>query len=66
VSLVTGYAEARTLLGDARLAKNTLTVGELHGHQVTSTGVASGTMTKALAAHMNNADPPTTRGCVAW
>jgi cytochrome P450 len=49
---------SKPLLGDARLAKNTLTVGELHGHQVTSTGVASGTMTKALAAHMNNADPP--------
>jgi cytochrome P450 len=58
VWLVTGHAEARALLSDARLTKNTGAVARLHGREVTSTGVESGTVTRMLAAHMNNSDPP--------
>nr|WP_157527133.1 cytochrome P450 [Kibdelosporangium sp. MJ126-NF4]CEL13240.1 putative cytochrome P450 hydroxylase [Kibdelosporangium sp. MJ126-NF4]CTQ98931.1 putative cytochrome P450 hydroxylase [Kibdelosporangium sp. MJ126-NF4] len=56
--IVVGYAEAKALLSDGRLTKDTAAVRSLHGRQVTSTGVESRLVTRALAAHMNNADPP--------
>jgi len=55
--LVTGYADARALLADPRLSKDSGKARELFAQQVSSTGVANASV-PAIAEHMLNSDPP--------
>ncbi len=58
VWLVTGYADARSLLADPRLSKDYRAAGALFDRQLTATGGVSSGFTQSLAAHMLNSDPP--------
>jgi cytochrome P450 len=55
--LVTGYADARALLADPRLSKDSSRAYALFAAQISATGVANAS-SPSLAAHMLNSDPP--------
>jgi cytochrome P450 len=55
--LVTGYADARALLADPRLSKDSWKAHALFAAKISATGVADA-FSPSLAAHMLNADPP--------
>jgi cytochrome P450 len=57
VWLVTRYAEARALLADPRLSKDSTRARELFQSQASATG-NRGVFASALAGHMLNCDPP--------
>ncbi|MEU3271901.1 cytochrome P450 [Saccharomonospora sp. NPDC006951] len=56
--LVTGHAEAKALLADPRLSKNSARIGELLPRRPTATGGTATEDSRALAEHMLNMDPP--------
>lgn len=58
VWLVTSYAEARSLLTDSRLSKDTGRATGLFEQHMTATGGTAGELSQSLAAHMLNSDPP--------
>src|SRR3979411_2943757 len=55
--LVTGYSDARALLADPRLSKDSSRAYALFAAQISATGVANAS-SPSLAAHMLNSDPP--------
>ena len=55
--LVTGFAEARELLADPRLSKDSRRAGELFESKLNGATV-TGTIRESLSAHMLNSDPP--------
>ena len=56
VWLVSGYAEARTLLADPRLSKDNKRIGELFASRITGSGGPAAS--SLIAEHMLNSDPP--------
>ncbi|WP_199430601.1 cytochrome P450 family protein [Qaidamihabitans albus] len=58
VWLVTGYADARTLLADHRLSKDSARASAVFERRLTTTGDRSTPLSRSLAAHMLNSDPP--------
>ncbi|PRX48539.1 cytochrome P450 [Prauserella shujinwangii] len=56
--LVTGYADAKALLADPRLSKDSERAQHVFERRLTATAVRSTPMSRSLAAHMLNTDPP--------
>ncbi|NKQ56541.1 cytochrome P450 [Amycolatopsis sp. K13G38] len=56
VWIVTGYAEARSLLADPRLSKDNKRIAELFTSRLTATGGPAAS--SLLSEHMLNSDPP--------